>query len=139
MAALLHDIGHLVSGLAGTPSVDGVDDAHEWLGAALLAPLFPPEVVEPVALHVQAKRYLVVRPAYRRSLSQDSLRSLVLQGGPMTAAERCRFEALPFARAALRLRRWDEASKRPGAQTPSLDEVWRRVERVARVPAQTPG
>lgn len=34
--------------------------------------------------------------------------------------------------AALRLRRWDDAAKLPGASTATLDDVWALVERCAR-------
>lgn len=130
-AALLHDIGHLASGLTGTPSAAGVDDRHEALGAELLSGMFPQQVSEPVRLHVQAKRYLVALPAYARVLSDDSRRSLALQGGPMDDAERKAFDASPHAAAAIRLRRWDDAAKQPGAPTPTLDACWAIASRVA--------
>jgi predicted HD phosphohydrolase len=59
MAAWLHDIGHLLTGQAGTPTVVGIDDQHQVLGSHYLAQKLPPAVVQPVALHVLAKRYLV--------------------------------------------------------------------------------
>ncbi len=70
-AALLHDIGHLLSG----PDVPGVDrttedDRHEAVGARFLAPRFGPDVSRPVALHVMAKRYrCTVDPDYYGGLS----------------------------------------------------------------------
>ncbi len=131
VAALLHDIGHLVTHHSGTPSAVGIDDQHEELGARCLAPLFGPDVSEPVRLHVAAKRYLAADPAYRRALSEDSLRSLQLQGGMMSVEERDAFEHEAHAEAALRLRRWDDAAKRPGRVTPSLDDFWARVEHLA--------
>lgn len=130
-AALLHDIGHLAGGQTGTPSAAGVDDHHEALGAELLADVFPQQVSEPVRLHVQAKRYLAALPAYARVLSHDSRRSLALQGGPMDDAERKAFDVLPHAAAAIRLRRWDDAAKLPGAPTRTLDACWAIVRRVA--------
>lgn len=120
VAALLHDIGHFVGGADGL--ADTEDDTHEaralpWLGDAL-----GPEVTEPIRLHVAAKRWLVAaEPGYADSLSAASRHSLQLQGGPMTAAERAAFEALPFAADAARLRRWDDAAKTPGRPTPPLD------------------
>lgn len=119
-AALLHDIGHLVHGRAGTPSAEGLDDWHEVLGAEVLAPLFPASVSEPVRQHVRAKRALAANPGYLRVLSADSLRSLELQGGPMDAAEAQHFLQGPHADAAVRLRRWDDAAKSPGLDTPPL-------------------
>jgi len=119
LAAWLHDLGHLVSVLPGTPTTQGLDDRHESVAAALLRPLFGDVVAEPVALHVQAKRYLVgAQPGYRERLSADSLRSLALQGGPMDAAEQAAFGRRPFAGDAIRLRAWDDAAKTPGWQAP---------------------
>ncbi|EHR69826.1 putative HD phosphohydrolase [Burkholderiales bacterium JOSHI_001] len=120
LAAWLHDLGHLMTGLAGSPTLDGVDDRHEVLAARALAPLFGPAVSQPVALHVQAKRYLVgSRPDYQRGLSPDSLRSLALQGGAMGAAECEHFLATAFSQAALRLRVWDDQGKRSDWQPAS--------------------
>lgn len=131
VAALLHDIGHLSSGLPGTPSAAGVDDRHEQAGACLLARWLPEAVCEPVRLHVQAKRFLARRAEWRHVLSADSLRSLALQGGPMDEAEAAAFSALPAAGDALRLRHWDEGAKRAGAATPTLAACWALVEQVA--------
>lgn len=115
LAAWLHDIGHLISTLPGSPTLAGIDDSHEALGGRLLRRFFGPAVAGPVALHVGAKRYLVAtQPAYAATLSADSLRSLVLQGGSMTDNECTRFIARPHARQALRLRHWDDAAKTPG-------------------------
>ena len=95
-AALLHDIGHMVHGLGEDPAAEGVDDRHEELGRAYLSGLFGPEVTEPVRLHVAAKRYLcATEPDYFAKLSPDSVRSLALQGGPMSPEEVAAFRALP--------------------------------------------
>ena len=111
-AALLHDIGHMVHGLGEDPAADGVDDRHEELGRAYLAALFGPAVTEPVRLHVAAKRYLcATEPDYFAKLSPDSVRSLALQGGPMSAEEVAAFRALPHSEAAVRLRRFDEGGE----------------------------
>ena len=121
-AALLHDIGHMVHGLGEDPAAAGIDDRHEALGAAWLRPLFGPEVFEPVALHVAAKRFLCgTEPDYFAKLSGDSVRSLALQGGPMTTEEAAAFRALPHAYAAVRLRRYDEAAKVKGLLTPPAE------------------
>lgn len=118
-AALLHDIGDFDDG--GVVGNDRSDNRHElralpWLGTA-----FGPEVLEPIRLHVAAKRYLVAtEPAYRETLSPASLLSLELQGGPLAGDERQRFEDEAFAPQAVMLRRWDDAAKEPGKPTPSL-------------------
>ena len=114
VAALLHDIGHMIHDLGQDPSRDGIDDTHEELAAAWLQPHFGPAVTEPVRLHVPAKRYLcATEPDYFGKLSEDSVRSLVLQGGLMSPAELKAFEALPYWRDALHLRRIDDTAKDP--------------------------
>jgi phosphonate degradation associated HDIG domain protein len=120
-AALLHDIGHMVHELGDNPASEGVDDLHEQRGHDWLVRWFGPAVTEPVRLHVAAKRYLcAVDPGYFGKLTRDSVRSLALQGGPMSAAEVATFEALPEYEAAVRLRRWDEAAKVKGLETPGF-------------------
>ncbi len=121
-AALLHDIGHLTYREPEEAMAEAVDDLHENRGAHLLAEWFPPEVTEPVRLHVAAKRYLCVEdPGYFDRLSEGSKRSLELQGGAFSEREAASFIVQPFAEAAVRLRRWDEAAKIPGARTPDLE------------------
>ena len=73
-------------------------------------------------LHVAAKRYLrAVDPRYRAALSAASAQSLQLQGGPFDAAEILEFEGGPFFFDAVRLRRYDDIAKQPGAWTPELE------------------
>ena len=75
----------------------------------------------PVRLHVAAKRYLcVTEPGYFGLLSQESVRTLVLQGGPMTPEQAATFEALPFARDAVAVRRWDDEAKDPAVTPPAF-------------------
>lgn len=122
LACLLHDVGHMVHDLGENPAEDGIDDRHEEAGAAWLAKRFGPEVVEPVRLHVEAKRYLVgTEPGYAAILGKDSVRSLELQGGPMTPEEAVAFIKRPWAEEAVRLRRYDEMAKDPKAVTPGLE------------------
>jgi predicted HD phosphohydrolase len=71
---------------------------------------------------VAAKRYLCATDAaYLGLLSPASIQSLALQGGPFTAAEVTEFEQRPFAREAVRLRRWDDLAKIPGLEVPGLE------------------
>lgn len=117
VAALLHDMGHFVD----VAIRDDVDDQHDQRAATLLESAFPTSVVEPMRLHVQAKRYLVATDArYLASLSSASVHSLRLQGGAMSPAERRRFESTPHAEDAVVLRRWDDSAKVPGRKTPPL-------------------
>lgn len=119
-AALLHDIGHFLAHEAVARS-EVLDDRHELLALDLIAEAFGASVSEPVRLHVEAKRYIVrMDEGYAATLSPASIHSLALQGGPMTESEAEAFEALPFAREATQLRRWDDLAKQPGRRTPPL-------------------
>ncbi len=128
LASLLHDVGHMIHDLGEDPAGRGVDDVHEELGAKWLAERFGADVVEPVRLHVAAKRYLCATESdYFSKLSPDSVRSLGLQGGPMSADEVAAFRRLPYYEEAVRLRRYDEAAKDPRASTPDFDHYLRHV------------
>jgi len=119
VAALLHDVGHFIEAPAAS---DLFDDVHEMRAVPFLAAAFAADVVEPVRLHVQAKRYLVATsPGYRESLSSASVHSLALQGGAMGEDECQLFENLPFALEAVALRRWDDLAKTARKKTPPLD------------------
>jgi phosphonate degradation associated HDIG domain protein len=132
-AALLHDVGHLLHGLGEDIAERGIDGRHEEGGAVWLAQHFGPEVVDPVRLHVDAKRYLcAVVPEYRCGLSESSEKSLLLQGGPMSPAEVARFEAEPHFRAAVALRRWDDGAKVPELVVPGLEHYRPCLEAVRR-------
>jgi phosphonate degradation associated HDIG domain protein len=122
MAALLHDVGHLLHNLPDDAPDHGIDDLHEELGNRWLQRWFVPAVCEPVRMHVASKRYLcAVEPAYAAGLSEPSRQSLALQGGPMSADEVAAFEASEFFRECVAVRRWDDLAKDPAATTPSLD------------------
>lgn len=131
-AALTHDVGHLLHDLPENAPDQGIDDRHETLAAAWLAKRFQPAVVAPVAMHVAAKRYLcAVDGSYFRQLSQPSVQSLAMQGGPMSADEIGRFESRPHFQEAVRLRRWDDAAKVAGMVTPSLDHFAQYIDQAA--------
>jgi predicted HD phosphohydrolase len=140
VAALLHDLGHMVHALGEHPAAAGIDDRHEEVGARWLACYFGPDVVEPVRLHVAAKRYLCATEAdYFGQLSDDSIESLALQGGPMTAEEIHRFETAPFWREAVSLRRLDEAAKDPNGPLPPFASFRDDIDLAfAMSPAQPP-
>lgn len=133
VAALVHDIGHMIHDLGENPADAGIDDKHEALGAVWLEDHFGPEVTEPVRLHVPAKRYLCTTDtSYFGKLSEDSVVSLKLQGGLMTREEVQAFEANPHAAAAVRLRRLDEAAKDPDMKTPPVAHFMRHVKAMLR-------
>ncbi len=120
-ASLLHDLGHMSNDMGETPTLHGIDDRHQFHGVSALKGLFPEAVLTPIRLHVDAKRYLcAVDPAYWASLSDDSKRSLELQGGAFSAEQAAKFIAQPFARDAVELRRWDDLAKAAGKTTPDF-------------------
>jgi phosphonate degradation associated HDIG domain protein len=111
VAALLHDVGHLVE-----DDESAVDTRHEVIGAAILGRVFGASTVRPCALHVSAKRYLCsAEPGYAAALSAASQRSLVLQGGAFDSAATVAFAQRPYAAAAIALRRFDDSAKRVDA------------------------
>jgi gamma-butyrobetaine dioxygenase len=129
-AALLHDVGHLRGAdaladgveVSGRELMAGTDNNHGERGAQWLAQWFPVCVTEPVRLHVAAKRYLcAAEPAYFGQLSEASVYTLSVQGGPMTDAEAREFEREPHAADAIAVRRWDDLAKDPSADVPAFD------------------
>lgn len=130
-AALLHDVGHLLHGLPEDLAERGIDGRHEEGGAAWLQRYFGPAVVDPVRLHVAAKRYLCATdPDYHAGLSEASRRSLRLQGGPMSPEEVSRFEQEPLFRSAVAVRRWDDQAKVPGLIVPGVEHYRSCLEAV---------
>jgi phosphonate degradation associated HDIG domain protein len=130
VAALLHDIGHLLHDMPEHVADLGIDARHEDIGHAWLAQHFGPEVTAPVRMHVHAKRYLCATdPEYLSLLSPASVQSLQLQGGPFSEVEARAFEERPFAREAVRLRRWDDLAKAPGMRVPGLEHYRGVIER----------
>jgi gamma-butyrobetaine dioxygenase len=128
-AALLHDIGHLLD----LDDADGFDDdrdvEHAMLGAGWLALWLPESVTRPIALHVDAKRYLAVKdPAFLDTLTPMSRASLALQGGAHSAAEARGFEREAFFADALRVRDWDDAPDLPDARIGSLEDYRALIE-----------
>jgi phosphonate degradation associated HDIG domain protein len=130
-AALLHDLGHLVHDLGENPAEHGVDDVHQYLAIPFLRPLFPDAVLDPIKLHVDAKRYLcAVEEGYWASLSIASKRSLALQGGVYSSEQAATFIGQSHATDAVRLRRWDDLAKVQYKPTPDLvhyAEIMRRA------------
>lgn len=131
VAALLHDIGHFTSEF-GTYSPDDTEDRHhEDAGGDVLAPFFPPRVVDCVRYHVAAKRYLcATRPEYFNKLSPASVHTLSLQGGPMDTEEVASFERNPHLKDIVKVRAYDEAGKRADMVTPPFAHYAPMVQRV---------
>jgi [1-hydroxy-2-(trimethylamino)ethyl]phosphonate dioxygenase len=129
LAALLHDVGHLVEDVPDDLA-DWTDDArHEEIGSHWLATRFPREVSEPVRLHVPAKRYLCATDRlYFAKLSPASVVTLKLQGGPMAAYEIARFETERFYKEAVKVRSWDDQGKVAGLVTRCLADYAPLIE-----------
>lgn len=139
LAAFLHDVGHLLNDQGETPTLRGVDDRHEYVALPFLRDLYDDAVLQPIRLHVEAKRYLCARgdgrisgAEYWVALSADSKRSLELQGGIMSEAQAAAFIAQPHAADAVELRRWDDLAKTAGAATPPVERYLDLAARLAR-------
>ncbi|MEQ9332427.1 metal-dependent phosphohydrolase [Thalassobaculum sp.] len=127
VAALLHDVGHLIE----DPDDGYGVHRHDAGGAAFLARHFPEAVVAPVRMHVAAKRYRVaVDPGYAARLSAASTHTLAHQGGPMSPDEVREFEADPHLAAALRLREWDDHGKVDGLVVAPIEAYRDRMQRL---------
>ena len=127
-ACLLHDLGHLLNHQGETPTLRGVDDTHQYYALPFLRGLFADDVLDAIKLHVDAKRYLCrVDAEYHGRLSDDSKRSLALQGGVFDGAAAAAFIAQPGAHDAVRLRRWDDLAKRADLATPPLSHFLERA------------
>lgn len=135
IAALLHDIGHLLGLEAGgappPPGMDGCGTVnHEGVGATFLRDLGFSDTVSFVCQnHVTAKRYLCTRdPEYERGLTEASRTTLHHQGGLMTEEECLTFESHPAFDLALRMRNYDEAAKDPTRKNPDATEFIEAME-----------
>lgn len=125
IAALFHDVGHLVVDVQNDPDfvLDEDDDDHEAIGARVLSPLLGPAVARPVALHVTAKRWRCARePGYFERLSPASRATLRAQGGPLSDEECERFEEQPGFADALALRTWDDEGKVEGLEVGTFSD-----------------
>ena len=117
ISALLHDIGHFIGEHPIDALENGIDNTHEEVGARYLEPYSPAAVTEPIRLHVAAKRYLCATDdQYFGHLSDASVDSLAVQGGPMSTAEVAAFAANPYHLDAVKLRRYDDDGKVRGLQ-----------------------
>lgn len=135
VAALLHDIGHLLEEVPQALGEWTTDARHEEVGAHWLARRFGPAISEPVRLHVPAKRFLCATDAqYFARLSPASAHTLTLQGGPMSPSEVARFESERYFSDAVRVRHWDDQGKVAGLITAPLGEYLQLFERQAALP-----
>jgi phosphonate degradation associated HDIG domain protein len=134
VACLLHDFGHLLAAEreGAVEHNTDQDDLHQFIALPFLRGLFPDAVLEPIRLHVDAKRYLcLIDPSYWGDLSVASKRSLEQQGGVFTDAQAHAFIAQPYAEEAVRLRRYDDLAKVPNKAVPGLEDYLERLAEVA--------
>ncbi|UWQ55608.1 (R)-1-hydroxy-2-trimethylaminoethylphosphonate oxygenase [Leisingera caerulea] len=131
VGALLHDIGHFTSEFGMFSMDDTKDRYHEEAGAEVLEEFFPSVITDCVRYHVAAKRYLcATKPEYFNRLSEASIHSLNLQGGPMDAEEVAEFEKNPNLKQIIAVRYLDEAGKRADMETP---DYWHFAPMVQRM------
>ena len=130
-AALLHDIGHYTNEFGPDAAAMGLDNHHDEAGAAVIAPFFPSVVTDCVRAHVAAKRYLcAVDAAYFGKLSQASIDTLKLQGGPMNEDEVAAFQQGENLDAIIQVRLWDDQGKDPAMETPPFGHYAPVLQRV---------
>lgn len=131
VAALLHDVGHFTSEF-GTFTMDDTEDRHhEEAGAQVLDRFFPAIITDCVRYHVAAKRYLcATKEEYFSRLSEASVHSLNLQGGPMSADEVAEFEKNPNLKQIIEVRYLDDAGKIPDMETPDFWHFAPRIQRI---------
>ncbi len=123
VAGLLHDLGHHLAMSSGHEPVHDDELRHGDRGAELVQDILGRRVGELIALHVPAKRFLVTYDEdYGAGLSPVSVRTLAVQGGPMTSDEVAHYRSLQNWTAALTLRRADDLAKVRGQATRSLSE-----------------
>jgi phosphonate degradation associated HDIG domain protein len=131
VAALLHDIGHFTSEFGTYNPSDTHDRHHEEAGAEVLEAFFPTIVTDCVRYHVAAKRYLcATKPEYFKRLSEASVHTLQLQGGPMSAEEVAEFETNPNVKEIVQVRYLDDAGKHADMETPGFAHFAPMVQRV---------
>jgi len=132
VAALLHDIGHLLVPNAASAQDSGIDMHHDDVGAEWISKYFPNNIVQVVRLHVDAKKYLVTTDsAYLARLSEASQLTLGIQGGLFSESEATDFIQQQFAHEAVLLRQWDDASKVRGATESTIEDFEELINEVA--------
>lgn len=133
LAALLHDIGHLLAIARGDVQNDSVVDVqHQHIAGEWLAGSFGPDITEPVRLHVEAKRYLcAVDPDYVAQDPSVSLRRVLLKNGILKRSEIREFQENPYHRQAVWLCRIDDRARVAGLTVADLDHYRERLEYVA--------
>lgn len=135
LAALLHDIGHLVvyemEDSSMVPDYLGARH-HEKLGADYLRKLGMGESIpELVESHVLSKRWLSTDPSYHEKLSKASKQTLIRQGGPMTEQECDKYLEHPRHIQFTSLRLYDDGAKVIGKKTRNLEYYLSYLDRLS--------
>ena len=121
-SSLLHDYGHFVIEDPKQLVTDKIDGRHEIIGANYLKKFFHNEIIEPILLHVEAKKYLSRDKKYFDSLSEASKISLKLQGGAMSDLEVKKFEKNKNYENAIKLRKFDEGAKQKNIKLKKIED-----------------
>ncbi|MDC0031610.1 HD domain-containing protein [Candidatus Pelagibacter sp.] len=121
-SSLLHDYGHFVIEDPKQLVTDKIDGRHEIIGANYLKKFFHNEIIEPILLHVEAKKYLSRDEKYFDSLSEASKISLKLQGGAMSDLEVKKFEKNKNYENAIKLRKFDEGAKQKNIKIKNIKD-----------------
>ena len=121
-SSLLHDYGHFVIKDPNQLVGDKIDGRHEIIGANYLKKFFHYKIVEPILLHVDAKRYLARNKKYFKNLSEASKISLELQGGIMNDLEAKKFEINKYYESAIKLRKFDEGAKQKNIKLKKIED-----------------
>jgi phosphonate degradation associated HDIG domain protein len=139
LAALLHDVGHLLEDEHAVRDERVGVINHDEIGKQwLLARGFSERLATLVGGHVDAKRYLTAtNPEYMARLSPASTETLALQGGPMDPAAAAAFAQSAELRDMLRLRTWDEMAKDPAWDGPRLESYREMMVRHLTIYAQS--
>ena len=131
IAALLHDIGHLIGLEKNLDSMDNLGITnHESIGAKYALSIglstLTSDLIEG---HVRTKRYLVSTDSnYFNSLSDASKQTFNYQGKYMTLAEIKYFKENPNFHWHLRMRYWDDHAKDTNIKLKSLDYFLKKIE-----------
>ncbi len=132
LAALLHDIGHLLEYRLPVSRMNqfGVVD-HEAIGSRYLASLgFSNRIYSSVEAHVRAKRYLTYKfPNYFNGLSEASKATLIYQGGIMNETEAKDFEQEENFNLYVLIRQWDDKAKNPEIPVPDLSKYENMIKK----------
>ena len=139
VACLLHDVGHFGTDYPlyfnneshSHMQTASQDLHHEEAGAIMLTPFFGPDVIEPIRLHVAAKRYLCATdPDYAVQLSTTTSHTLGLQGGVLDDAKAEAFWDQPYSNDAVQLRRWDDAAMIAARSVPGIEHYMVLLEKL---------